>query len=327
MNSRDAFRRTMQAANTERPAFVPIVYRLAARIEQTPLMDMVTDPTVYANALDGAWKLLQPDGIIIGFDPTLEAEFFGCPVDFPGDYALPVADWSAGDVAAACVDNSARLPVMLEATKRLVQTRGREVAIIGVISGPCSLAANIAGRAGPSEATISVAGSLLTQLTRAFGEVKVDAVIFREDLPGGSFFPDFLAHEKAAAAVYATLFNLTRFYNMAGLLMVREPRTEDLAPLVEKTGPGGLVLSGLDLDPAALSSLRDLSVSRKLAIGLPLPLADPDQAAARLNTCEEFIAKYRQGGFFYTSDGEVPPDIPLDRLLDITSRIKGTQVT
>jgi hypothetical protein len=106
----------MQAANTGRPVFVPIVYRLAARIEQTPLIDMVADATTYANVLDGAWKLLKPDAIIANFNPGLEAEIFGCRVDWPGDYDPPAIDWTGGMVAAADLDGGGRVPVMLEVT-------------------------------------------------------------------------------------------------------------------------------------------------------------------------------------------------------------------
>ena len=170
MNSRDAFRRTMQAANPGRPVFVPIIYRLAARIEQTPLLDMVSDPTSYTNVLDGAYKLLGPDAIITNFDPSLEPEAFGCRVDWPGDYDLPVVtNWATCDLAAADLDTSGRVPVMLEAMSRLVQTRGREVAIVGVMTGPVSLARMIADSTGSVdiEETVNLVGNQLKKLTIA----------------------------------------------------------------------------------------------------------------------------------------------------------------
>jgi hypothetical protein len=329
MNSRDAFRRTMQAANAGRPVFVPIVYRLAARIEQTPLLDMVSDPTSYANILESAWRLLKQDAIITNFNPSLEAEIFGCQVDWQGDYELPAAfGWTACELSAAGLDGSGRLPVLLEATKRLIQTRGREVAIVGVMTGPGSLAMNIAEHAEPDkeypfEEIVALAGGQLIKYARHLGEVKVDAVIIREDLLAEKYCEEFLVHEKAYTAVYATLFNLTRFYNLAGLLMVKGGKLEDVAALVQKLGPNGLILTGQKLGKADLMFLKDLSASRKLAIGLPLPLADRDEAMAQLQKYEDFISEFKPGGFFYTSDGEVPPDISLESLRDITSRIKG----
>ena len=319
MNSREAFRKTMQLGNPGRPVFVPVVYRLAARIEQTPLMEMISDPTVFTNALDGAWKLLRQDGIVTSFDPTLEAEFFGCPVDFPGDYDPPVADWTGGNVSAASIDNSGRLPVMLEATRRLVQTRGKEAAIIGAITGPCSLAANVGG----NEA-FKIVGDLLTKLTRAICEAKVDALIIREDLLVGKFYDEFMAREKAYTAVYTTILNLTRFYNVAGLLMVKGLKLEDLAALARKLAPAGVILSGQKLSQDDLEYLKDLSASQKLAVGLPLPLEDGEE---QFKIYEDFINQEKPGGFFYTSDGEVPPEISLEGLRDITARIKGVWVT
>lgn len=321
MNSREAFRKTMQLGNPGRPVFVPIVYRLAARIEQTPLMDMISDPTALTNVLDGAYKLLQQDGIITSFDATLEAEFFGCPVDFPGDYDPPAADWAGGSLVGASIENSGRLPVLLEAIKRLVQTRGKEAAIIGAITGPCSLAANLGG----AEA-ITVIGEILTKLTRAICEAKVDGLIIREDLLADKLYSEIMAHEKAYTAAYATLLNLTRFYNVAGLLMVRSQKPDELTALARKLAPAGLILSGQKLSPDDLAYLKDMSASQKIAVGLPLPLADAEALAEQFKTYEDFINKYKPGGFFYTSDGEVPPDISLEGLRDIAGRIKGVQV-
>jgi hypothetical protein len=329
MNSRDAFRRTMQAANTGCPIFVPIVYRLAARIEQTPLRDMVSDPTSYANILESAWKLLRQDAIITDFDANLEAEIFGCQVAWQDGYDLPaVSGWTACELSGASLENSGRLPVLLEATKRLIQTRGREVAIVGVMTGPGSLARNIAENAEldkeyPFEEIVALAGGQLAKYVSDLGEVKVDAIIIREDLLGEKYYEELLAHEKAYTGVYATIFNLARFYNLAGLLMVKGGQLEDVAALVRKLGPNGLILTGQKLSEADLEFLKDLSASRRLAIGLPLPLADPVEAVARLRIYEDFISEYRPGGFFYTSDGEVPPDIPLENLRDIVGRIKG----
>ncbi|OGO32533.1 MAG: hypothetical protein A2Z29_07010 [Chloroflexi bacterium RBG_16_56_11] len=323
----------MQVANAGRPVFVPIVYRLAARIEQTLLSDLVSDPTSYANAMEGAYKLLKQDAIVTSFDPSLEAEVFGGQVDWQEDYGLPVvADWATCDLATVNVDTSGRIKVMLEATKRLVQTRGKETAIIGAITGPCSLARSISEHAAldrdyPIEEIISLTGNQLIRLTRSICEVKVDALIIREDILTERYYPELLAHENAYRAVYATLFNLVRFYNVAGLLMVRGQKPEDLAALSKKLRPNGFIIGGLELNEADLTYLRDLSAAQKLAIGLPLPLEDRDEAMSRLKTIEEFITRFKPGGFFYTSDGEVPPEISLEAVREVSNRIKGVQET
>jgi hypothetical protein len=291
---------------------------------------MVSDPTIYTNVLEGAFKLLNQDAIITSFDPTLEAEIFGCQVEWQDDYDLPtVSGWTDCEFSGVSLKNSGRLPLLLEATKRLIQTRGRDVAIVGTMTGPCSLARNVGDNASPDREypfyeIVALVGGQLTKYTRDLGEVKVDAIIIREDLLGGKYYEEFLAHEKAYTAAYTTLFNLTRFYNLAGLLMVKSGKLEDLAVIVQKLSPGGLILTGQELDESGLSFLKNLSNSQKMSIGLPLPLADPDGAVDRLQVYEDFISNNKPGGFFYTSDGEVPPDISLENLYDIVGRIKGT---
>ena len=136
-------------------------------------------------------------------------------------------------------------------------------------------------------------------------------------------YAELLAQEKAYTAVYATLFNLTRFYNMAGLLMVKGQKIEDLAALSKKLAPPGLILSGQRLNQKDLAYLKELSASQKLAVGLPLTLEDPEAVAGQTKSYEDFINQHRPGGFFYTSDGEVPPEIPLETFHATVSRIRG----
>jgi hypothetical protein len=97
--------------------------------------------------------------------------------------------------------------------------------------------------------------------------------------------------------------------------------------LSKKLTPNGFIIGGLKLNEADLIYLKDFSAAQKLAIGLPLPLEDPDEAMSRLKTIEEFITRVKPGGFFYTSDGEVPPEVSLEAIRDVMNRIKGIQET
>lgn len=330
MNAREAFKKTIATtAGPERPVFVPLVYRLAARIDQTPLMDAAADATVYANLLEGAWKLLRQDAITLSFDETLEAEVFGAMVDWPGEYEAPaVTGWLPTGLTAASIENSFRWSVLIEVTKRLVQTRGRDTAILGVVTGPVSLAALLKTHTGLDreysfEELVALAGGLLAKEISSFGETKVDGIILREDPLGENYFQTFQENGKACRDAYTTLFNLTRFYNQAGLLLVRGGGLDDLASLAEQAGPAGLVLTGLDPDDAALQRLADLSAARKMAVGLPLPFTEPAAAEARLQRYEDFIRQHPAPGFFYTSDGELPPEVPMESIRDLTGRLTG----
>jgi len=331
MNSRDAFKSTMQVMNPGRPVFVPMVYRLAAKIEQIALADMVLDPTYYANLLEGAYKLIKQDAIITNFDPSLEAELFGCQVEWQNDYELPVVmGWRNCELESVGLENSSRIPVVLEAIRRLVLTRGKEVAIIGVVTGPCSLAGTVAESAKldknyKNEDVISLTGNALTKLTKSICELKVDAIIFREDLLAEKYSGELLSLEKAYTAVYATLFNLTRFYNTPALIMVRENKLESIGELVKKLKPNGIILNGLSVKRDDLIYLKNLSESHKLAVGLSLSVRDETEMLNQFKVLDDFAQEAKPRGFFYTSDGEVSQNIPLELIRDLARKIKGVQ--
>jgi hypothetical protein len=331
MNSRDRFRSTIQVMNAGRPVFLPLIYGLAARIEQVPLMDMVLDPTYYANLLDGAYKLLKHDAIITNFDPSLEAEIFGAQVEWKSDYDLPqITDWASCGLETASLETSGRIPIMLEAIKRLVQTRGKEAAIVGAVTGPCSLARMIADKAKLEkeyqfEEVIALTGNQLTKLVRSLCDAKVDAILIREDLLGENYRTEWLAREKPYTGIYTTIFNLTKFYNISALLMVRGPELSAIEEIGKKLRPGGIVLSGMPINRDGLVLLKNMSDALKLAIGLPIPLVDPAEMLSRFAVLDEFANQSKPKGFFYTSDGEIFPQISLEVISDLVTRIKGEQ--
>jgi hypothetical protein len=330
VNSRDAFKSTLQVRHTGRPVFVPFIYGLAARIEQVELADMVLDPTYYANLLEGAHNLLKSDAIITNFDPSLEAEIFGGQVDWKSQYELPeVIGWSRCELGAASLESSQRIPIMLEATRRLVQTRGKEVAIVGVISGPCSLARMVADHAQLDkgyqiEDIISLTGNQLTKLTRSLCDTKVDAIIIREDLLGGTYREELLSQDRSYTGVYTTMFNVMKFYNVAALVMVEEQRLSVIEEIARKLRPNGIILGAMRTGQDTLGSLKDLADSQKLALGLPIPIGGQSEMLAQFKVIDDFVNQNKPRGFFYTSDGEIPQNISLEVMRDLVSRMKGT---
>jgi uroporphyrinogen-III decarboxylase len=185
MNSKVAFRNTLKLTNTDRPVFVPFVYGLAAKISQLPLQEMVSDATYYTHSLEEAYKLFRYDGIVNSYDCTLEAETFGCELEWSGDYVAPrTTGCNKVELREVNPEESSRIPILLETTKRVVMSQGKEAAVIAVLTGPCSLVKTITGdEEGENiENVISLAGKLLTKITRSLCELKIDAVFFREDL-------------------------------------------------------------------------------------------------------------------------------------------------
>jgi len=305
MNSKVAFRNTLKGVNTDRTVFIPFVYGLAAKIGQLPLREMVSDPAYYAHSLEEAYKLLQYDGIVNTFDATLEAETFGCEVTWPGEYIAPrIASCSQLELQEVNPEEHSRIPILLETTKRIVMTQGKETAVIGTLVGPCSLVKTVIDDGTKDKNldignAISLVGELLTKLTRSLCELRVDAVFFREDLLGAGYRGELLSHNKLYTAVYTTLFNLIKYYNCYPVLIVKETELNFITDLQNMVGTSGLILFGKRVSDGDLIYLRKLSDSLKMSFGLPLPMVNQDDLLEQFTVISRFIGKQKPPGFFY----------------------------
>jgi len=325
VNSKVAFRNTLKLMNADRPVFVPFVYGLAAKIGQIPLRETVSDAAYFTHSLEEAYKLLKYDGIVNNFDSTLEAEAFGCELEWPGDYVAPrTTGCGQLELREVNPEESSRIPILLETTKRIVMSQGKEIAVIGVLTGPCSLVKTITGEGNHDiENVISLAGSLLTKLTKSLCELRIDAVFFREDILGAEYPGELLSHNKPYAAVYATLFNLIKYYNGYPVLIVKEIALDLIADLQKTLGPSGLILLGKRVGDGDLEYLKNLSDSLRMSFGLPLPMGSQAELLEQFDIISNFVSKHRPPGFFYVSDGEIPYDMPLETIHDLIARMRN----
>lgn len=325
MNPKTAFRNTLKLMNSERPVFVPLIYGLAAKISQFPLEEMVADASYYAHSLEEASELLRCDGIVNSYDATIEAEAFGCDIAWPGDYAPPEVRSNRNlEMREINPETSHRISVLMETTKRIAMTRGKDAAIIGTLTGPVSLVKTLTdGKSGGIETAIPLAGNLLMKLVKNLGELRVDAVFFREDIAGAGFPERLTAHEKPFTAVYNTLFNLVRHYNGFPVIITEDLELDTIPELHRMIAPGGIILLGKGVNEGNLARLLELSASLKLSFGLPLPLADAGELDKQFNVINKFINQHKPSGFFYVTDGEIPYDTPLEMLHDLTAKIQS----
>jgi len=231
MNSKTAFRNTFKLLNSEKPVFIPFVYSLAARLAQLSLEEMTSDASYYAHSLEDAGELFKYDGIINNYDSSIEAGLCGCEVEWYDDYISPrVTGYSQLELNEVNPEENVRFQVLLETTKRIAMSRGKDVAVIGVLTGPCSLAKTLAGdNTSGIEGMIPQVGSLLVRLVKSICELRVDAVFFREDMLESGYRDELRAYRKTYTDVYMTLFNLVRYYNCSPVIIVKNITLEDEA--------------------------------------------------------------------------------------------------
>src|SRR2546423_14199091 len=71
----------IQGQPPARRLFVPLIFTLAAKLEDVPLSNFVVNPTKIANSLAAIYQRLRLDGVTCYYDLFLVAEALGCQLD------------------------------------------------------------------------------------------------------------------------------------------------------------------------------------------------------------------------------------------------------
>lgn len=328
MNGRTNFRSALQCKNKDRLPLVSFVYGLAARTANVRLSEMVFDEDCYSNALEGFYRLLGNEVILSNFDITVESEAFGSEVEWPGEYNAPILLNPGGlsNIEPEEFMVSGRVPVVMEVTRRLGVSLGREAAITCALTGPCSFIMR-ALSCGNSERTAADAikyyGRYFTRLVRGVCELKIDALFFREDPLETGFLDVIQGNKEAYKSLYGTLFNIVKAYNAFPVLVTKNLQLDAINEVHAMTRPTGLVLLGNTFDKNELLILKKMADSHKLSFGLPLPIGtrSEEELWSQLSCVETFVHKDRPQNFFYTSDGEIQHDIEMELLHTLMSRM------
>ena len=255
LSSKDLVKSLFRLEDLPRIPFIPWVCSFAAQLEQVQVEDMLSDAGLLATSLSNAQKLFGYDAICNVFDSSLEAEALGCEVEWGGEGDLPtVASHPLAegarleDISVLGLDARGRIPVVIEATRRLNIVMGKQVAVIGVVTGPVTLAGHLSGKSflndlteRPEDAgrTIALAGVACLNLARKYCELGVDAVAVADEMLG-QIGP---AEYRLAAGPLKSIWNVAKFYNVRTLLLGRGC-SERQAVSILGLGADGVAVSG-----------------------------------------------------------------------------------
>ncbi len=113
--------------------------------------EMLQDPDKIVECLQEVVKLYMPDGIPVLFDLQIEAEILGCDLLWAKNNPPSVTSHPLENEATIPCDckipgpEDGRIPMALEATRRIKEAVGDDVAIYGLICGPFTLASHLRG--------------------------------------------------------------------------------------------------------------------------------------------------------------------------------------
>ncbi len=236
------------AASCQPALFLPLAHALAAKIEALEVQEFLRNPTKLAKGLQALYQALGTDGITCACGAGLEIEALGADMDWsvypPRVAVAPCALRSLdADSIAELIARAPRIGSAVEATRRLAAACPGDPALVVGLTGPASLAAQIASTTVTTPATdaalMETAGRAVLETARHFLLAGANVIILLEgNLPAS----DSVASDAWCDTV-TPIANLTRFYKavpiMAGPVDFGRLPTSML-PCFSTEAPGGL---------------------------------------------------------------------------------------
>jgi uroporphyrinogen decarboxylase len=153
MTPRERIERLLRGEPADRVPFCPAVYEHKAALIGTTPSFLSRDAGLFEKALVREAELYSPDLLTVGCDVyNLEAEAAGCQVEFfdtPDVPAVRTRIVRPGDKISGLrmpdPERDGRMPVALEAGRRVREKLGADMIIRGALSAPFSIACEMAG--------------------------------------------------------------------------------------------------------------------------------------------------------------------------------------
>ncbi len=290
----------MRGQPPARRLFIPLIFTLAAKLEDIPLPTFLTNPTKIANALTAIHHRLHTDGVVGYYDLTLVAEALGCRLDWhtvPPIIAVPRIEEAMKRMQLSPheLKSLGRIPVALEVVRRLTMTLRDGPALLVGLPGPLRLAQQLfgndfAGRfaAGDGEAEdiFDTLTEMILHLSQAFCLAGTHLLVIDEEA-----IPLAVLSEWQLTMV--ALWNAIRFHGALPIL---------------RTDAG---IQTRDLAEGPLICLKPLPGDESPLPGSPFALALPTVEALPVDISRWISAK---NCVLITTDGEIPYQMEIQNL-------------
>lgn len=149
MTGKELVLATFRHEETPRAPWVPFAGVHAGKLKGYTAAEVLRDADKLYESLQEVHRLYMPDGMPICFDLQMEAEILGCELRWadnnpPSVTGHPLA--KVDEIPSKGIEKTdGRIPVVMEATRRMKALVGDETALYGLFCGPFTLASHLRG--------------------------------------------------------------------------------------------------------------------------------------------------------------------------------------
>jgi len=267
----------------DKPAFLPFGEELAVRVGGASTEEMQTDPAVWGSNVVKTARLLEADGLVLGFNYATET------TEIINTRASP------------------EFENLHEALNRVGQTDRSWAAIVAAIAGPISLAK------GDAEMLVTIKQQC-ADLVENIASTRPDLLILVEDDESIDKIEFTNVHRKA----FNTLKNVAGYFNVP-LAVYLKGYTENTLKSIGKLKVPYLFL-GTDVDGNVPDPQQLVDLSDQVdGLGLPIDFSNPDLA---LDQATVYTSSLKGTPHIFTSLGNIPADCDLEASRSLIAELR-----
>lgn len=253
LSPRARLRLLARSGRAEPGIFAPLVLAQAAEIEALDLQAFLYDPTKLTKGLTALHRALGGEAVVTAAADGLLAEAAGADLDWSSYPPIPTSHPREDGVVPPDAPERAaahpRMAAAVEATARLSATLPGEPALVTALTGPGTLAEQLAGEWFGNAATkeeervafLEAVGQIVLAATQRFLEAGAALVVLvEEEVPPAGL-------SEAWRSALMPVFNVTRFHQAAPVLVVESLSAESCERVPSSIGmcvPEGITLGG-----------------------------------------------------------------------------------
>ena len=149
MNGKELLYAKLKGEPTSRIPWVPFAGIHAGKLISTSARDLYQNSDLLLKALLKVNELYKPDGQPVMFDLQIEAEVMGCELRWAEKNPPMVVTHPWSEITEIphvnFSESMGRLPLLMETTQKLKSVVGEHTAILGLFTGPFTLASHLRG--------------------------------------------------------------------------------------------------------------------------------------------------------------------------------------
>lgn len=315
--------------------WIPFAGVHSGKLKGYSAREVLTDADKLFESLLAVNKVYDPDGQPIAFDLQVEAEILGCDLAWaetapPSVAAHPLAGRPELPDRLPQPDDG-RLPLLLDVTRRMNDAVGEHTALLGLVTGPLTLAAHLRGtelfmdtfdRPDFVSDLLAYTRRVAQRMADLYLEAGVHVVAYVDPMVS-QISPK--AFEQFLDAPYRALFQELHRRDVPGCLFVCGDATKNLAGMCH-TAPDAIFVDE-NIDMAAA---QEITAAHQVALGGNVPLTTRMLLGNQQDNMQyalSLLDTLDRRGLIIAPGCDMPYDTPIENVIALVQAVRNPEAT